>query len=533
MYATSASSPLQPTVQGSARDDSKDLPQSNASSTYPALALVAELCRALDREEIVYCHWKSNNALDRSASGANDLDLLISRADARRFTEILYRLGFKQVKAPAEKEMPGVLDYFGDDEEAGKLVHVHAHYQLSMGHDLTKNYRLPMEEAYLESSVQGELFRVPTPEFEFVVFVVRMILKHATWDVMLFGEGHLKASERRELVWLLERIDRARVKEIVEQNLPGVGSALFGRCVRALQTGCPPADRIRAGHQLQIALQANAHSPLLVDTYLKFWRKGFHAIRRRVTRSAPRYRPQNGGLTVAFVGGDGAGKSTAIDAIYDSLAKNFNVTRAHMGKPAWSPTTIAIRSVLKTGQLLGLYPVESSFRKTLDQESPVSPGYPWMVREVCTARDRYWTYMKARRYAARGGIVLFDRFPLRQVRMMDGPQCERFIHELGKRQHTRSLFRPRAASRLTRFIIRREQSYYDRIMSPDMLVVLRVEPEVALKRRTGDDPDFVRERSTEIWEADWDNTPAHVIDAGKPKAEVASELRSLVWAQLT
>src|SRR5215211_7026156 len=173
----------------------------------PALGLISQLCQGLAEEDISYCHWKSNNALDRSASGDNDLDLLVSRADAARFTELLYRLGFKQAQAPAEKQMPGVLDYYGYDKEADKLVHVHAHYQLVMGHDMTKNYRLPIEGPYLESAVQGDLFKVPAPEFEFVVFVLRMVLKHATWDAILGREGSLNASEQRELAYLQARVN--------------------------------------------------------------------------------------------------------------------------------------------------------------------------------------------------------------------------------------------------------------------------------------------------------------------------------------
>lgn len=149
--------------------------------TMPVLSLVRDLCTALRAENVNYCHWKSNDMLERSANGDNDLDLLISRSDGTRFSEILFRLGFKHVDAPSEKRMPGVLDYFGYDQPADKWVHVHAHYQLIMGHDMTKNFRLPLEEPYLELALQGELFRVPSLEFEFVVFVVRMILKHSTW----------------------------------------------------------------------------------------------------------------------------------------------------------------------------------------------------------------------------------------------------------------------------------------------------------------------------------------------------------------
>ena len=496
------------------------------------LALVMELCRAMEREEILYCHWKSNNALDRSASGDNDLDLLVSKADAPRFPELLYRLGFKQVKTPPEKQVPGIVDFFGYDEQAGRLVHVHAHFQLALGHDLTKNFRLPIETAYLQSSVQGDLFRVPAPEFEFIVFVVRMILKHSTWDVMLWGEGSMKASEEREFTDLLEQIDRTRVNRLLRQHLPYISNRLFNNCVMALQPGCSLWTRIETGQQLERALQANARRPWFRDAIYKLGARIILAVRRRVFRSSPRYRLQNGGM-VALVGGDGAGKSTALDAVYEHFGKDFAVARVHMGKPAWSPVTIAVRSVLKIGQLLGLYPVESSFHETLGQDSAVSPGYPWLVREVCTARDRYWNYVKARRFAAAGGIVLCDRFPVEQVQLMDGPQCERFVTGLTPRPRARGLFRPHTGSRLTRYFIELEKRYYSRISQPELLVVLRLAPEVAVQRKTNEDADFVRERSTEIWEVDWEGTGAKVIDAGKTKAEVAAEVSSLLWSQLS
>lgn len=75
----------------------------------PVLNIVRDLCERLKSEGLEYCHWKSNAALDRSASGDNDLDLLVSRADVQLFTDILCRLGFKEASASAEKQLPSVL----------------------------------------------------------------------------------------------------------------------------------------------------------------------------------------------------------------------------------------------------------------------------------------------------------------------------------------------------------------------------------------------------------------------------------------
>lgn len=499
---------------------------------FSVLPLVQDLCHALKTENIDYCHWKSNNALERSASGDNDLDLLVNRADGLRFVELLYRLGFKQAKAPGEKQMPGVLDFYGYDKNAEKWVHVHAHYQLIMGHDMTKNFRLALERPYLESAVQGELFRVPAVEFEFVVFVIRMVLKHSTWDAIVGREGKLNKTERKELTYLQSRIDPTRVDEILKRHLPYIDIHLFGKSVQALQPECSIWHRIQTGQRLQNRLRANAVYPLPLDTFLKLWRRIVLMIQRRIFKSSSKYRLEIGGAIIAILGGDGAGKSTAVDALYAWLSKHFEARKVHMGKPDWSWITITVRSILKLGQILGLYPLEASFDETLQQKSLVSPGYSYLIREVCRARDRYWTYVKARRLAAKGALVILDRFPLPQIQIMDGAQTEQFIRQLQERPQAKQFLSPRPDHWLARFLVKLEESYYHQIMLPELLVVLRVNPEIAVQRKTDEDALSVQERSTAIWKLSWKNTDAHVIDASKSKTEVASELKTLIWLHL-
>jgi hypothetical protein len=62
--------------------------------------------------------------------------------------------------------------------------------------------------------------------------------------------------------------------------------------------------------------------------------------------------------------------------------------------------------------------------------------------------------------------------------------------------------------------------------------VLRLEPQIAVQRKTDEDPSSVRERSTAIWEVDWAQTAATVVDASKSKNEVAAELTARIWTQL-
>jgi hypothetical protein len=77
-----------------------------------------------------------------------------------------------------------------------------------------------------------------------------------------------------------------------------------------------------------------------------------------------------------------------------------------------------------------------------------------------------------------------------------------------------------------------ERRYYRAIFPPEVLVVLRVDPEIAVARKPDEPPDFVRARWREIWEIDWNEVPAEVVDAGQAAPDVLSEVKALVWAEL-
>jgi thymidylate kinase len=269
-----------------------------------------------------------------------------------------------------------------------------------------------------------------------------------------------------------------------------------------------------------------------MEICLRLWRGVGLAGRRHLLRRSSKYRLESGGAIIAIAGGDGAGKSTVVEGLSAWLSRDFATTSVHLGKPAWSWTTVTVRAILKVGQLLGLYPTESTFRATLEQRSLVSTGYPWLLREFCRARDRYASYVEARRYAAAGGLLISDRFPLPQVRLMDGPLAQRFLDQRSDRPRDEAFLSPQPGHWLARALVRLEASYYQHIAPPEVLIVLRVDPEIAVRRRSDEDAIPVRERSTEIWQLDWQHTNAHVVDASKSKAEVLAEVKALVWAEL-
>jgi thymidylate kinase len=484
------------------------------------LRLVRLLREELRGKAVRYCHWKSNDMLALSVNGQNDLDLLVHRDDARRFLAVLARLGFNRALAPGGREHPGVGHFYGLDRASGRLVHVHAHFQLVLGDDTTKNYRLPLEVAYLASCHHDQVLPVPAAEFELALFVIRMMLKHATWDAVAMGLGGLSPGERRELAWLLERADGRATGAVVAQHLAGIGTDLWRRCLASLIEESGSRTRVALGGELLTALAPHGRRSRALDAATRVGRRGSWAWTKYVLRRPTRKRFERTGLTVAVVGGDGSGKTTAVEGVAEWLGSTFVVRRTHLGNPRPSPLTLAVKGPMYVARAAGLLP---STRRTLDPRTATPedfPGAAWAVWHLLTARDRLREYHASRRLADDGGVVVSDRWPLPQLSLMDCSRVGWILEGAGPR------------SRLVRRLAEAERRIYEQIGLPDVLVVLRVDPEVAVQRRPEDDSDYVRTRNAEVFETDWSATPAVVLDATRPPEQVLADVRNAIWERL-
>ena len=115
------------------------------------LDIVRKLIDRLNEANISYCHWKSNVNIHQAMDATGDIDMLISTKDTLRLNIILNELGYKRFYVPTPRSYIGIEDYLGFDECTSKLVHLHLHYQLTMGEKHLKGYQVPWEEDILET----------------------------------------------------------------------------------------------------------------------------------------------------------------------------------------------------------------------------------------------------------------------------------------------------------------------------------------------------------------------------------------------
>lgn len=491
----------------------------DAGGTGEPLALVVDFCARLRAAGVVYCHWKSNNALDRSASGDNDLDLLVDRDSVETFRGVLAECGFKQVRPSSRRLVPGVLHYYGLDRPTGRLVHVDAQSELILGDDTTKNVRVPIESDYLASCTDGPLFPVPAPEFELAVLVLRFALKHGTWDALVFGLASLRPAERRELEYLWERSDGDTLREVVVEHLPQIGWPHWWAWFRALLDDAPLPTRLTAGRKVVSGVAGLMRRSPAADTAVRCRRRVEWGVRHYVLGQRNTKRLMSGGRLIAVVGGDGAGKSTMVQGLAGWLNGPLDTRVLHMGKPPRSPVGLAVKGGLAVARRAGLLRGWLPNYPTPAERGDARPAHSWLLWQAVTASDRERQHQRARRLVERGYLVVCDRFPVDQVTLMDG---------------SRTRWVPTAnLSRVARRLVAAEQRVYAAMTEPDVLLVLRVDPDTAVARKRGVDPaDFVRPRSTEVFDADWTTTSAVVLDASRPAADVLSDARAAVWSRL-
>ena len=477
------------------------------------VGLVLRLAEELDTHSIRHCNWKGTFSMASVLAGEKDIDLLVDTNDVTALRRVLAELGFKPALAPADRRIEGETHYFGYDDVSGRIVHLHLHEQIVLGHPLTCTYRLPVEEACLASADRQFPFPEPQVEFEFVLFMLRMMLEHTEprWRRRTTCLTPRRASE---FEYLRSRACRSEVDAVLQSHFPVLDPLLIQEACDALADN----DR-RRFYKLSRNLRRRLdHSGMRRSGNLlrATWRRALRTLRARLLRRPPRKRNMaDGGVMVALVGGDGAGKSTVIEHLRLWLGQHFDVEAVHLGKPRRSVTSWMVRGVLK---LVRTVATRFSNRSRREQQSPNPPQLCKALWQFCVARDRYHAARKIRRQAGAGRILICDRWPLPDVISMDGPQIL---------QRGGTPLNP-----LIESLGRLENRWLRSIGTPDVLIVLKLDPEISVRRKPEEDPDFVRSRGLEVWTTNWSDTGARVINAAEPLESVLPQVKALVWNAL-
>jgi thymidylate kinase len=498
------------------------------------LGLVRRVFSALNEGGVRYCHWKSTTGLPLALAGRTDLDLLVDRAHAAPFTAVVRGAGFKPFVSHPSRRFVGVEDWLGHDAASGRLVHLHVYYRLVLGEDHVKNHVLPIEGALLDDVITRHGINVPAPAAELTILIVRALLKYrrtdAAKDMLRLGRrGGLPPSLRAEVADLARRVSPGELRAAAQRLLPAVAPEMFTDFLDVISTN--PRDarallRLRgvARRQLRPFERLRWRTALAMSAAARLQRApGLRWILRPRSKADLRRKSSAaGGLTVALIGADGAGKSTVIDEVVKWIGWRLSLRVAYLGTARPAPRTAAAQALSRAARRAAgrwqRVPVPGS--GALSRVANLVTA----LRYLAEARDRADRAREGRRLAANGTLVLFDRFPLEWVRLQERPVDGPRIAELG----------PATERGVLGALRRREERLYAGIGAPDLVVLLVIPPDVALARKPSARPEKIEGKARAVLDAAEQAAGDGVvaIDATQPLDEVVRAVEEEIWRRL-
>jgi thymidylate kinase len=510
----------------------REEPRQASLATTPGLAVLRGLFERLHAEGTRYCHWKSNEHLDASLLGTTDVDVLVERSAIVPLTRILGESGFKRFVVKPGLGYPGIEDYVGFDAGTGALTHLHVHYQLTLGEKFLKGHRLPWEELYLSTRVMDERrgLYVAAPHLELVVLVLRAAMKVRARDFLLeaLGVPYFRGGMAREFRWLAARVHLRDMVELARRLVGARAAALMPAVLRAGGPSLRQLVAVRHAARPRLAeyrlygrwaaiRHASGRELGLVWWKLRNW---WLAAPTKSTRTMPQ-----GGLLIAFLGADGAGKSTVAARIAEWLSHEVAVVSTYggngKGSAGWARGAMEWLGRVRRRALRTTARGNASRPAGLPSAPPpankdVSPARAIWV--LALARERRQRALDARRARGSGMVVVSDRYPQSQFPgWNDGPRLHSWLDD---------------ASRWRRTAARRERESFrlGELCPPDLVIKLHVPPELAARRKPETPGEQVR-TGVELLRRLAFPAPTRVIDidASRPLEQVLLLTKQAIW----
>lgn len=499
------------------------------------LNCITKFVQKLDEASVLYCHWKSNQHLQDSLLGLTDLDILVDRQDVVNLQNVLHKSGFRRFTTPAYCSYPAIEDYLGYDTQTGKLVHLHLHYQLTLGEKHLKGYCLPWEKIVLATRrLNYDKIYIIDPCLEFLLLLLRLALKIRFRDYIYtcFGKPYLQDSTLKEFHWLQKRVSSEEVTAICKNLLAPKTIGLVKTLLKA-----PPSlyqlHRLRKTASAQLRLY-RTYSPLqarwhrtrreflwLKDAALK---KYFHKP-GNMGRTLPQ-----GGVLIGIIGADGSGKSTLTQELNKWLSWKLNVYPVYFGSGGGSSSFLRwplklVYSILRTIKASSTHPDSS-----LGTQETI--GYPqrcfdwiknlgkalWALTLAFEKRKKLSSAWKAKN---QGKVVICDRYPQNQVMgFNDGPLLSNWIKH---------------RFQWLQILARWEQTPYHQaqIMPPDLVIKLVVSLQVAQQRRPDMSLKNIRRRVNVVQNLVFPSTTKiENINADESLDEVILKIKHIIWSNL-
>lgn len=372
----------------------------------PQTPLAPPVFDALNAAGIRYCIWKDLDEVPQFKFGNSELDVFVDRKDEARFDAICAAHGFAKF-VPRTDIYGGAISHQMHFAE-GRYFHLHVHTRLLTGDHYAKEYDLSclVDDAFFaDEFIEG--VRVVDGESELMIGAVRLIAKAR-------AENGFKVDE-------LERLRDVFSDSLWKDHLERFSSRIpFSQTAQCtlVQALCGDDEVLPSLAELEPELAGLRRlSPVAASLC---------QTRLRLSNAFAQWRGlsnkimQGGAPTIAILGVDGSGKTTLCDALVATFEEKVSVQRFYVGSNSGTYRAFTWGAYGVRGVLLRLQRLMASPQWL---EQPIHLTHALLEYAKC--RDRVAVIRKANRSAALGNLVIFERYPIKNL--FDYPDLPRQV----------------------------------------------------------------------------------------------------------
>jgi len=504
--------------------------------------IMTEFFKLLDDKGVQYAHFKSNLNLERSFLALGDFDIIVDSTKNNLTHQILLSLNAKQVNTVFFKHYPGVDNWLLLDNDTGLIHHLHLHYQIISGKKFVKDYEIPWKDVIISTRVYDKKWGIyiSDPNIEYLLLTFRSVIKSNITDFLKssFGFYKLHPSLLNEKNDLLTKIDKEKLQLYISSLFMTDFSGIFLTIL--LKKTINGKDFLKLSRIVRQELYLYRRMSKVKSIYYNLIYsiivliKKFNKNRKFAQTILLKKTSLTKGGIFAFVGVDGAGKSSTAYEINKWLTKHFESRRAYMGMGD-AHTSIFYKVLKKIRKKL---PTNKSLKNKSINSIDYKPSKPInffktplnFLRKVILIlfilsieKNNRKELILMNKYRINGGISILDRYPQIELpNVNDGPKIEVYKGII-------------KFKKFLNYSIKKEKKLLEivKIIKPDIIFRINISAEESMNRKSDQyDISIVNRKIKDLKNLNFQGSRIIEIDGTLQRDKEISLIKSIIWNYL-
>lgn len=494
-----------------------------------------EVCKKLftlwGENNVSYCHWKSNEHLLEGLEGTTDLDVYVKPSDKEKAERLLVECQYIECIVQKSNRYPNVVEWIGFDEETGKLVHVHLHYQIITGTKFCKEYVFPIDEQIILTRVKDaetEVF-VTNPDLEIIILYCRIALKASNHKKIRPDKNDFK-----EIAFLKNAISHNNVMLLCQQFM-GESGAIFFSLIEKDNLSCKDWENVYEIANKWLAPYRKYSKMTVFARHHYFKARGIILLgldRIFDVKSIKKKTFPSKGVSICFLGQDGSGKSTLSIKLCEWINWKIEASRFYLGSGDHYNGLLK-RLLPKAASITKRRPAATELSTSRDSSSKAGNNNESVKHSLIKifssilnsislrniAKRAYREVRSAEKYKMKHGIAFFDRFPQNQFEALyDGPKI-RYNYLKGQNNF------------LIRILAKQEERYINDAQKyqPDLIFKLVLPVEESMRRKPEENKSQVAKKAEITEKLVFEKSKTYVVDATQDFNKELLFIKQQIW----